>query len=65
MNVHSEHLSDPGIELRESLKQAKTVDAEKVGSVEPKWPKPLPFNRNLVFLEIRIGRPREERRSVE
>lgn len=56
MNVHSEHLSDRGVELRQSVTQGETVAEEKVRRREPisQWPKSLPFNRNLAFLEIYI-----------
>lgn len=56
MNVHSEHLSDPGAELRESVTQGETIAEEKVRRGEPisRRPKSLPFNRNLALLAIYI-----------
>lgn len=45
------------------MTQAESVDADKVGSGEPKQPKPFPFNTNLALLELCIERRGEERRG--
>lgn len=51
MNVQYEHLSEPEVELRESVTQGETVAEEKVRRGEPisQWPKFLPLNRNLAL----------------